>query len=146
MASCELLAVVVSAGPSEFWDLLSLSVGYPTPEKMARVRQGYREALGCGLIAAVLDGCLVGAIGYQDSAGGVEVKHLAVRPDKRHSGIARALIQGVIATFPGKELFAETHDGAVGFYNRLGFHSEPLTRKLGTETRWKCRRQTNVEK
>ena len=145
MPSCELLSVVVSDGPSEFWDLLSLSVGYPTPEKMALVRRRYGEELGCGLIAAVLDGCLVGAVGYQDSAGAVEVKHLAVRPDKRRSGIARTLIQGVIATFPGKVLFAETHDGAVGFYNRLGFQSKPLPRKLGSETRWKCRREIDFE-
>jgi GNAT superfamily N-acetyltransferase len=145
MSSCELQSVAVSAGSPEFWELLSLSVGYPTAEKMAQVRQAYREGLGRGLMVAVLDGRLVGAIGYQEGASGVEVKHLAVLPDERHSGMARALVQALIGMFPGKEVFAETHDGAVGFYKRLGFQCDPLPPKVGRDSRWKCRRKPSVE-
>jgi len=126
VSSFHLHGVLASAGSSEFWDLLSISVGFPTPEKMAQVRQAYCGRRGCALIAAHLEGRTVGVIGYQDCDDGVELKHIAVSPDKQRSGIARALVQAVIEAFPDKGIYAETHDGAVGFYNRLGFQSDLL--------------------
>jgi len=130
--------VVAAGAAAELWELLALSVGYPTAEKMSRVREAYCANEQC-LVAAAQDGQLVGVAGYAPSAHEVEILHIAVHPSARRGGIGGELVASLSRRFPTLPLMLETHDDAVGFYRSLNFEAQTVTTKWGT--RWRCTRQ-----
>jgi GNAT superfamily N-acetyltransferase len=82
------------------------------------------------LLAALEDDVVVGAV-QLDRAGGngrhrAEVRRLAVRADRRGTGIGRALMEGVVERARGlglRLLWLTTHDGTAAdeVYSRLGW-------------------------
>jgi len=130
--------VSASTPPAGFWELLSLSVGCPTVEKLERVRFSYTEP-HCGLAAAFANERLAGAIGYRRGGTELEIRHIAVLEEFRRQGVARALILAVSRRHADVEPVAETDDDAVGFYSALGFKVEALPREIDRAQRWRCR-------
>ena len=141
MAEVRIEAVCVQDTDPRFWDLLSISVGYPTPEKMERVRGVYRNEPGRGLARAVEDGNIVGVAGYVQRQHELELTHLAVPEDRRGAGFARAMIAFIGEQVPHNPVVAETHEGAVGFYQRIAFTTASLPLKEpGWVPRFHCRK------
>ena len=120
-------------------ELLSLSVGFPTDEKLTGIARLYTEESDRQVIGIELDGALAGLLGLQNVGDGrVEILHLAVSPGQRGNGLATMLLNEAIAHFQPVTLFAETDAGAVGFYDRHGFVIESLgSERYGIE-RFRC--------
>ena len=138
MVQIRIEEVSADAPPAGFWDLLALSVGGATVEKMECVKASYARP-GYGLAAGFADERLAGVVGYRRRDVDLEVTHLAVREDVRRQGIGRALISAVSRLCAGFELVVETDDEAVGFYRAIGFSAEALPREMGRAQRWHCR-------
>lgn len=138
MARIRIEAVAPHAPPAGFWELLALSVGGATLEKMERVKASYDEAAR-GLAAAFADEHLAGVIGYAKRNTDLEISHLAVRETMRRQGMARALIEAVSHRNGAVELVAETDDESVGFYRAIGFSAEALPRDVNRAQRFRCR-------
>ena len=138
MAEIKIEGVSPSAPPAGFWELIALSVGCPTVEKLERVRAVYTEP-DRGLAAAFVSGLIAGAIGYRRRDTELEITHLAVREDSRRQGVARALIAAVLRRQADCEPIAETDDETVGFYRAVGFRTEALPREIDRAQRWRCR-------
>ena len=138
MAQIGIEEVSAAAAPAGFWDLLALSVGGPTVEKLEHVKASYAEP-DRGLAAAFAGGRLAGIIGYRRRHADLEITHLAVRDGLRRRGVARALISAVARRHAGFQLTAETDDEAVGFYRAIGFMTEALPREMHFTQRWRCR-------
>jgi len=118
---------------------LSLSVGFPTDEKLAGIARLYVEEPDRQVIGIELDDTLAGLIGLlQRSDGQTEILHLAVLPGQRGGGLAKLLLNEAIAHLQPGTLVAETDIGAVGFYDRHGFVIESLgSERYGVE-RFRC--------
>jgi GNAT superfamily N-acetyltransferase len=130
--------VSANAPPAGFWELLALSVGSATIEKLERVKVSYTEP-DRTLAAGFANGRLAGVIGYRRRDTELEITHIAVREDFRHQGVARALIYAISRPCADLELVAETDDETVGFYRAIGFRAEALPREIGCAQRWRCR-------
>ena len=139
MAQIGIEEVSATAAPAAFWDLLALSVGGATVEKLERVKASY-AAPDRGLAAAFAGGRLAGVIGYRSGDADLEITHLAVRDDLRRQGVARALISVISRCYAGFEVVAETDEEAVNFYRAIGFNAEALPREINRTQRWRCRR------
>jgi ribosomal protein S18 acetylase RimI-like enzyme len=127
----------------EVRELVSLSVGYPTPEKMDRVLRRYTDDPTRHLIgferAGSLDG-LDGYVGFEiHGDGSGTIWNIAVQPIARRQGLGRAIVRWLIDVAGLTHLTAETDNNAVGFYRRLGFTITSLgdERYPGTE-RFHC--------
>jgi GNAT superfamily N-acetyltransferase len=133
-----------AGGDETFWRILAAAVGDPTSEKMAKVRATYRDEPGRGLVEANVGGVQAAAAGFRQDQEGVEITHIAVAPGHQNSGYGRALIEAISRAHPGLPIHAETHNGATGFYLRLGFAVEALPPKAGWEPRFRCLRIADV--
>ena len=131
-----LLDVTERADERQLRDLLSPSIGFPTPQKVAAVARRYRNADDWTLYAWEDEsGALTGCIGLERrSTREAKVRHLAVAPGARRQGIGSALIAAAIESASVERLLAETDEDAVGFYERCGF------RIAETTSRWERRR------
>jgi ribosomal protein S18 acetylase RimI-like enzyme len=130
--------VSANAPPARFWEILALSVGGATVEKLERVKASYADP-NSGLAGAFANSRLAGAIGFRRRGTELEITHIAVREDFRRQGVARALICEVARWHANYEPVAETDDEAVGFYRALGFNTEALPREMNLIQRWRCR-------
>jgi len=138
MAQIGIEDVSTDSPPPGFWELLALSVGCATVEKLECVRASYTEPHR-KLAAAFVDGHLAGVIGYRRRGTDLEITHVAVRENFRSQGLASALISAASRRNADLEPVAETDDEAVGFYRAIGFRTEILPRELGRARRWRCR-------
>lgn len=104
-----------------FLDVLALSVGYPTPEKLAAVVARYRHPTWSAY--ALFDAAtVVGVCGLESlPAKSGRLRHIAVRPESQRSGVGRLLIEELRARRALREIQAETHAGAAPIYERCGF-------------------------
>lgn len=85
-------------------------------------------------------GALAGCIGIGISGTGVmEIKHIAVAPEQRGSGLGRAMVQAVQEKMKPNVMVAETDREAVGFYRSLGFEIHSLGEKYPGVERFLCR-------
>jgi ribosomal protein S18 acetylase RimI-like enzyme len=128
-------------------ELLAISVGFPTPEKMERVCSEYRSSTDRVLLGVVDEGGrLAGCIGLiLGSGGSAVVKNISVRPDRRRKGVGRALLSEVIARFGIQALTAETDANAVEFYRRCGFSVESLGELYPGTERFRCTLSRNAD-
>ena len=134
--SGRVLDVTERAGERQLRDLLSPSIGFPTPEKVAAVARRYRDGEDWTLYGWEDEsGALTGCIGLERrSIREANVRNLAVAPGARRQGIGTALVAAAIESTSVERLVAETDEDAVGFYERCGF------RIAETTSRWERRR------
>ena len=98
-------------------DLLSLSMGDPTPAALDDVGHHYREDPAWALFGYEQDGLVVGCVSIEaTSPGQATLRHLAVAPEERLRGIGRSMIDGVSERLLLNTVVAETDGDAVGFY------------------------------
>ena len=140
MGQIRIEEVSADAPPAGFWELIALSVGCATVERLERVTASYTDS-DRGLAAAFANGRLAGVIGYRRRDTELEITHVAVREDFRRQGVARALISAVSRRHADFEPVAETDDETVGFYRAIGFRTEALPREINRAQRWRCRYQ-----
>jgi ribosomal protein S18 acetylase RimI-like enzyme len=135
----EFVEVTSQIEEPRFLDLLSLAVGYPTPEKLALVVAGYRSLPG-RKVFALLDGQVVqGIIGLEPSSRALaRVRHIAVPEALRRQGIGRRLLTEACAATGFTALVAETHRDAVGFYRACGFSVQSLGERFPGVERFSC--------
>jgi len=138
MADIKIERINPNAPPAGLWELLALSVGCATVEKLERIRASYTEA-DRGLTAAFANGHLAGVIGYRRRETELEITHIVVREGFRRQGVARVMISAALAQHVGLDAVAETDDEAVGFYRAIGFRTEALPCGDNRTQRWRCR-------
>jgi ribosomal protein S18 acetylase RimI-like enzyme len=80
-------------------ELVSLSVGYPTPEKLGRVLRRYADDPARHLVGFERAGSLDGYVGYEIHApASATIWNIAVRPGARGQGLGRAIVRWLIDT------------------------------------------------
>ena len=121
--SGRVLDVTERADGRQLRDLLSPSIGFLTPEKVAAVACRYRNNEDWALYGWEDEsGALTGCIGLERrSTREAKVRHLAVAPGARRQGVGSALIAAAIESTCVERLVAETDEDAVAFYERCGF-------------------------
>lgn len=67
-----------------------------------------------------------------------EIRHIAVAPDSRKRGVGSQMIEEVIQLHGIQEIFAETDEDAVGFYQKIGFKTKSLGEKYPGRERFYC--------
>jgi len=67
------------------------------------------------------------------------IRHIVVHREWRGKGIGRRMFQEILARYQPREVLAETHREAVGFYRSLGFSVESLGEKYPGTERFLCR-------
>jgi len=110
----------VSVEHSQLTEVITPSIGNPTPAKIQSVIKSYRNdeefLWGC-----FLNEILVGVVGFSVRAPLAVIRHLSVRAKFRRHGIGRSLIEQVITTFLVEKLETETDADSVDFYTSVGF-------------------------
>lgn len=118
--------------------LVSLAIGYPTPERVSSRLESYGQP-GWRLRGFEVEGRLVAYIGYQASGTEGVVHGIAVVPDARGRGYGRAMLRWLVETQGFKRVGAETDEEAVGFYRKCGFTVGAFVDERWPETRrYKC--------
>jgi ribosomal protein S18 acetylase RimI-like enzyme len=126
-------------------ELIGQSV-FPDPDRIEAAIRTYESGIGHELYGKVEEGAVVAIVGFaMDDAGGLEIKHIAVRPDYRGKGYGRDLVLGLIEMRNPLRIEAETDDEAVGFYRSIGFTIESLGEKYPGVERFKCTYDTETE-
>lgn len=115
--------------------VIALSLGNPTPRKVEQVLDSYRKP-NHHLIGCCETNKLSGMIGLEVGGAVGVIKHIAVLPEYRLQGIAKALIKNAIAQFDLQIIHAETDDDAVDFYKKYGFTCQSFEGLYGK--RYKC--------
>jgi GNAT superfamily N-acetyltransferase len=73
-------------------------------------------------LAAVDDRGRILAVGsFYRIDGEVKLRGMAVEPARQGSGAGRAILEEAHRRFRGQRLWASVRDGAIGFYERLGW-------------------------
>lgn len=115
--------------------LLSLAVGSPTNEKLAKIIKEY-AAPNSFLRGAYDNNKLVGLVGFHIDQDILILKHIAISPSCQGRGIGKWLVKETIKEFQPQKILAETDLEAVNFYNNLGFEITPFKGLYGI--RYKC--------
>jgi ribosomal protein S18 acetylase RimI-like enzyme len=101
--------------------LLSLAAG-GGQQRLPHIVQRYQNDPAAVLLTAVVDGNIVGVVGYLVSAAEVILLHIATAPPLRRAGIGTRLLAAVRHAIPaGLPIVAETDKDAVGFYTANNF-------------------------
>lgn len=123
----------------------SYSIEHPVSEREGetnRILAGYRRRTEERLLAAQSNGELVGFIGLRWRLPfEATIRQIGVLPGFRNKGVARRLVLFVIENFNLRSLEAETHQGAVKFYEKTGFTVVSLGEKYPGTERFFCRWQ-----
>jgi ribosomal protein S18 acetylase RimI-like enzyme len=139
----ELLSLPCNVSDESFWSILSLSVGNPTPSKIAAIWRNYASESGRGLIAVREGTTYIGGLGFRHGPEVLEITNIAVLARSQQKGIGRLLIETLVTKFPRIAIEAETDEEAVGFYKANGFSTTPCKRRPQFTNRWTCRRAPN---
>ena len=120
-------------------DLLALSVGSPTTERLAALANDYAIRSQMTALALCRRGVPVGLIGWEGPAEGViEIRNLAVSATHRRDGIGRHLIREAAVRTSAREIVLETDGDAIEFYRRCGFTIRSLGKKYPGVERFAC--------
>jgi ribosomal protein S18 acetylase RimI-like enzyme len=121
----------------------SNSIEYPPSQREAetdKILAGYRRRTDELLLGAQSNGQLIGFMGLRwRGSHEATIRHIAVRRDFRNKGVGRRLVLFAMEHFELRSLEAETHLGAVEFYQRLGFSVTSLGEKYPGTERFLCR-------
>lgn len=110
--------------------VISISIGSPTPEKIAQVLQSYQQQ-NQFLIGAFSAENLVAVIGFELHDMQVTIRHISVVDKFRNQGIGKSLIHNLINAYKPSIVSLETDEESVNFYKKLGFICEPFASKYG---------------
>ena len=119
--------------------LLSLSVGHPTAEKLDSLLEEYLQSDSMSLYRTPDSSGIIGIGGKEN--GQIEIRHIAVDPERRHQSIGREMIREIERLHKPSALFLETDDSAVGFYRRCGFSVKSLGEKYPGVVRYYCEKR-----
>ena len=109
----------------EVYEIYSQCMYAPTYEKFAEKASAYLNDKSTAIYGFYEDHVLLGVIVLQDkSPNTAEIIGIAVDHTHQHRHIGKALIQYAVTTGRYTELYAETDDDAVSFYERCGFEVE----------------------
>lgn len=109
----------------EVYEIYSLCMYTPTYEKFAKKAHAYLSNPGTAIYGFYEDTVLLGVIVLQAKAQNTaEIVGIAVERTHQHRHIGKGLIQYAVTTGRYPELYAETDDDAVSFYERCGFETE----------------------
>lgn len=121
------------------YDLLALTIGNPTPERLEQVCTRYRTDPSYLLLGYQRNGVIVGCIGLELTFPGYAIiRALAVAPSARGQGIGSHLLRQSIGAFSLTHLIAETDRDAVEFYRKSGFTISSLGEKYPGVERFLC--------
>lgn len=119
--------------------VLALSVGSPTPQKLADLNNLYGGEPSWFAYGCFAKGQILGISGLElGSRGTARLRHIAVRPESQRGGIGGWLIGQLIASHSLVELYAETHAGATQFYESRGFSVASLGELYPGVERFSC--------
>ena len=97
----------------------------PTYEKFAEKASAYLNSKSTAVYGYYENTVLLGVIVLQAKAPNTaEIVGIAVEHTHQHQHIGKKLIQHAAAIGRYAELYAETDDGAITFYERCGFETE----------------------
>jgi ribosomal protein S18 acetylase RimI-like enzyme len=119
----------------EVAEVIALSIGFPSLEKVKEVLKEYTHA-NRTLMGSFFQQRLVAIIGIELVGTMGIIKHISVLRNYRSQGLGKQLIYHVFNTFSIICLFAETDDDAVDFYQKLGFRCQPFESPHGK--RYEC--------
>lgn len=109
----------------EVYEIYSLCMYTPTYEKFAKKAHAYLSNPGTAIYGFYANHALLGVIVLQSTAPSTaEIVGIAVEHSHQHRHIGRNLIQYAVTAGRYPELYAETDDDAVSFYERCGFETE----------------------
>ena len=109
----------------EVYEIYSLCMYAPTYEKFAEKARSYLSNPGTAIYGFYADHALLGVIVLQTKAQNTaEIVGIAVKHSHQRKHIGKDLIQYAVTAGHYTELYAETDDDAVLFYERCGFETE----------------------
>jgi diamine N-acetyltransferase len=123
---------------AEVADILAACLFHPVEPDRLRAAVALYDQDDHWLFGASCGGQLVGVAGARVKEGEVEIRHLAVREDRRLQNVGRRLIRHVRARFPGSPLVLETDRDGRPFYEKCGFASTSLGEKYPGIERFRC--------
>lgn len=120
---------------------VAVLLSYAASEEKAETEYKKYITLRDRQLYGFMDGeAMGGCIGIEIvDADVLEIKHIAVAPEQRGSGLGRAMIQAVQGKLKPNVMVAETDLEAVGFYRSLGFEIRSLGEKYPGVERFLCR-------
>ncbi len=118
---------------AELLAILAECVFDPTPERLkSRVRK-YMTSPQTSIHAYKQNGLYAGIIVVDTSKSKqIEILEIAVRKELQRSGAGRKMIDFCTREFKPDIILAETDDGAVEFYSKVGFSIQSLGDKYGS--------------
>jgi ribosomal protein S18 acetylase RimI-like enzyme len=120
-------------------NLLALSVGQPTPQKIRAICERYRTDSRKRLFGIERDNDLVGCIGLEmTNENKATILNISVLSSCRRQGLGRTMIRESIALLSVSELSAETDAEAKDFYVQCGFEVKSLGEKYPGVERFHC--------
>jgi len=135
----EILDLKESPMPGIAQELLALSIGYPTKEKIGSIYRDYLHKDSRSLFALRHGDSIIGVIGIEVIIDGrAEVHHIGIIPQSRNSGFGKILLFESIKLCDLKTVEAETDKGAVVFYRKCGFEINSLGEKFPGIERFRC--------
>ena len=122
----------------EIIELLSYSV-FPDPDQLQQTIDDYHTNSNYQLYGLASEGDWLGIIGYEKQEHNiVEIRHISVRPDVRHTGYGRGMILEVIGVEHPSQIIAETDEEAIDFYRNIGFTVESIGELNPGIERYRC--------
>lgn len=109
----------------EVYEIYSQCMYAPTYEKFIEKANAFLNDKDTTIYGFYEDHVLLGVIVLQSKAPNTaEIVGIAVEHSHQHKHIGKNLIQYAVTTGRYTELYAETDDDAVSFYERCGFEAE----------------------
>lgn len=105
--------------------VISLSIGYATPEKVKRVLQSYAES-NQFLMGAFKAKSLIGIVGFEMQDQNLIIRHISVLEASRNQGIGKLLIFKLVEEHHPSKVSLQTDGQAVEFYKKVGFICEKM--------------------
>lgn len=130
-----MIALKLGNGPKTE-ELIKLSIGFPTAEKVQHILLSYKES-DHHLLGYYNEDRLIGLIGLQANETHGIIKHIAVLNSYQRQGIGKALIMAGLNQFQLTICEAHTDEEGKGFYEKCGFKCISFKGKYNT--RYLCK-------
>ena len=117
---------------------LKTLLSYAASSDIESVYKDYRQIPNRKLFGYQKDGQVIGCIGGEQNSDTFIIRHIAVTPEERGSGIASSMIRFILKNSSIKKVIAETDKEAVNFYRKFGFHITSLGEKYPGVERFDC--------
>lgn len=131
----------------EVYEIYSLCMYMPTFKKFKAKAAAYANDINTNIYGFYDGNLLVGVIAVRNNADKkAELLGIAVKHTHQNMGIGRQLIMYSVEHNSISDLFAETDDDAVLFYQKCGFQTEGFYKTYGGNKckRYKCSLYTSA--